>query len=72
MPCRPPKGQISIEHPSAQLSTEQLHPNFALLHLSHLMKEAIRRNQTQSDAIRRNQTQSDAIRRRPPLHPAHL
>ena len=56
MPCRPSKGQISIEHPSAQLSTEQLHPNFALLHLSHLMKEAIRRNQAQSDAIRRNQT----------------
>jgi hypothetical protein len=67
MPCRPSKGQISIEHPSAQLSTEQLHPNFALLHLSHLMKEAIRRNQSQSVAIRRNQAQSDA---RPCIPPA--
>ena len=28
-----------------------------------MMREAIRRNQTQSDAIRRHQTPSDAIRR---------
>jgi hypothetical protein len=70
MPCRPSKGQISIEHPSAHLSTEQLHPNFALLHLSHLMKEAIRRIQAQSGAIRRNQT-PPAPASRAPVTVAH-
>ena len=37
---------------------------FVLGARAHLMRDAIRRNQTQSDAIRRNQTQSDVIRGR--------